>query len=196
MRIFSACILLACTAFAQVKTQPSAMFHNCPPEGTWKTEEDKQLNTLKNRFAAPVQLTHLDLATVLAPGEDSKRFSNDSGVVIEGYIVDLKFEGPEGCNCGSSADSERDFHVWLGLNPKAAKKQCMVIEVSPRWREAKQWTKDQIHGWKGKHVRVIGWLFWDPRHANMAVNSTPGAKLLARATCWEVHPITDVEVLP
>ena len=192
MRILTPLVLSACAVFAQ-----TAMFHNCPPEGTWKTEEDKALNTLKNRWTAPDPINkQVDLAEVVAPGPDEHRFGNGWGATLEGYIVALKLEGPEGCNCESPAPDERDFHIWFGLKPSALKRECMVIEITPRWREAKKWDVSEIKSWKSRRVRVTGWFFWDPRHASMAVNSTPSAKLLARATCWELHPVTSVEVLP
>ncbi len=190
--------LLAFSAFAQ-----KPMFHNCPPEGTWKTEEDKALNTLKNRWQAPTQVKKVELSAVVAPvnkardgADDSGRFQNTQGATIEGFIVAVKFEGAEGCNCESTAPTERDFHIWFGLTPDAPKRECMIVEIAPRWREAMRWTPDEIKGWKGHRVRVTGWFFFDPRHASMAVNSTPGAKVLARATCWELHPVTALEVLP
>jgi hypothetical protein len=48
----------------------------------------------------------------------------------------------------------------------------------------------------GRWIRVTGWLLFDVEHAENAANTNPGGKTLWRATAWEVHPITSIEVLP
>lgn len=47
---------------------------------------------------------------------------------------------------------------------------------------------------KGKTVRVTGWLFFDQNHADEAENTTPGREKNWRATAWEVHPVTDIQI--
>jgi hypothetical protein len=44
-------------------------------------------------------------------------------------------------------------------------------------------------------VRVTGWLLFDAEHRNAAENTEPGGAHNWRATAWEVHPITKLEVL-
>jgi hypothetical protein len=43
---------------------------------------------------------------------------------------------------------------------------------------------------------VTGWLLFDAEHANAAANTAPGRPRDWRATAWEVHPITSLEVVP
>jgi hypothetical protein len=183
-----------------------ATFHGCPPEGTAKGDK-AALNVLKNRFLppAPADRSGILLGEILADvgadhtdkGDDSRRFTNKVAAVgMKGWIVDVKLEGPESCNCGSDDPDMHDFHMWLGTSATAAHKDSMVIEITPRVRAKNGWTVEWIKSLKHQHVKVSGWMLWDPLHANMATNSTPDAKLLARKTCWEVHPVTAIEVIP
>jgi hypothetical protein len=48
----------------------------------------------------------------------------------------------------------------------------------------------------GRWVRVTGWLLFDAEHANAAENTAPGRARNWRASAWEIHPITAVEVVP
>jgi hypothetical protein len=49
---------------------------------------------------------------------------------------------------------------------------------------------------KGKWVEVTGWLLFDSMHVDGAKNTNPGGgDANWRATCWEIHPITDMKVL-
>ena len=43
--------------------------------------------------------------------------------------------------------------------------------------------------------QIRGWLFLDQIHADEAENTTPGRKKNWRATAWELHPVTSIEVL-
>src|SRR3989442_8727307 len=44
-------------------------------------------------------------------------------------------------------------------------------------------------------VRVTGWLLFDDEHQRQAENTTPGMVGNWRATAWELHPVTRVEVV-
>jgi hypothetical protein len=44
-------------------------------------------------------------------------------------------------------------------------------------------------------VEVTGWLLFDIEHTDGAENSSPGKPGNWRATCWEIHPITEIAVL-
>jgi hypothetical protein len=53
--------------------------------------------------------------------------------------------------------------------------------------------KERING---KWVRVKGWLLFDQEHVNQAENTNPGNDRNWRATVWEIHPVTEIDVLP
>jgi hypothetical protein len=48
----------------------------------------------------------------------------------------------------------------------------------------------------GRRVRVVGWMLFDKEHASESENLNPGNPKNWRATVWEIHPITMLEVLP
>jgi hypothetical protein len=48
----------------------------------------------------------------------------------------------------------------------------------------------------GRCVRISGWMLFDSEHKGQAENTAPGNSADWRATAWEIHPITSLEVLP
>jgi hypothetical protein len=48
----------------------------------------------------------------------------------------------------------------------------------------------------GRWVRIGGWLMFDGEHKQNAKNTVSGGAHIWRATVWEVHPITSIQVLP
>jgi hypothetical protein len=78
----------------------------------------------------------------------------------------------------------------------------VIVEVTPRWRammaaRGVDWsTRTLRRGYLGRWVRVTGWLLFDAEHANAAENTEPGRARNWRATAWEIHPITSIEVVP
>jgi hypothetical protein len=181
---------------------------SCPPEGTAKRAEVKAINKDKNRFETPTADdidTDVTLATMLAPGEDDKRFDQTRAARVVGFVVDVKVGGNETCNCGATNPIDRDTHVELALAPEAPPNQRVIVEVTPRLRKQKKdkevdWSTLTLQshgkeGIKGKWVEVTGWLLFDFEHTDGAENSSPGNPSNWRATCWEIHPITDIRIL-
>jgi hypothetical protein len=77
----------------------------------------------------------------------------------------------------------------------------VIVEVTPRWR---QMMKAQGVDWStrtlqktlpGHWVKVRGWLLFDLEHAGAAENTHPGGRANWRATAWEIHPITALEIV-
>jgi hypothetical protein len=78
--------------------------------------------------------------------------------------------------------------------------QSVVVEVTPRLQAIMRnagtdWTtktlrKEILHKW----VKVLGWMTFDSQHANAAENTNPGGANNWRATAWEIHPVTDIQV--
>jgi hypothetical protein len=181
---------------------------SCPPEGSAKQPEVKALNKDKNRFQTPTADdidTEVTLATMLAPGEDETRFDQTRAARVVGFVVDVKIGGRETCNCGATNPIDRDTHIELALAAEAPPNQRVIVEVTPRLRKQMKakgvdWRTLTLQshgkeGIKGKWVEVTGWLLFDFEHTDGAENSSPGNPSNWRATCWEIHSITDIRVL-
>jgi hypothetical protein len=73
--------------------------------------------------------------------------------------------------------------------PNSRKKSCVVVEATPRWQEAND-SWDQTHfddlALHKTPVRITGWLMYDQDHGSEVGKS--------RASLWEIHPITKIEV--
>ena len=75
------------------------------------------------------------------------------------------------------------------------------MEVTPRMRS---WAVEWGWDWSaatlkkelvGRRCRFEGWLLFDREHADESENTAPGARANWRATAWELHPVTSIEVL-
>jgi len=199
--IFAVALCVASFAAAQ----------DCPAIGSGG---DTTLNKLKNRTQMPGSYIRMPVRAFLTstPTIDDRhkhmdKFSaedrakidsvNRLSVALEGFLIDAKQSGPEACNCQSK--SRHDYHVWIAPEPplagdkaaaKAMRANSVVVEPTPYWQEQ--------HGdtWRLRfftrlahdraRVRVSGWVMYDPEHPDQ-IGKT-------RATLWEIHPVTKVEV--
>jgi hypothetical protein len=174
----------------------------CTPHG--RTTLEREQDPLKNREDAP-PADQIDrsatLEAVLAPGPDLDRWSHDHGAVFEGIVVLVKHGGKESANCGAIDLSHEDTHIELAPSPSAPKNQHVVVEVTPRIREKMaviaDWSTPTLKSkLTGRRVRITGWLFDDLIHKGAAENTHPRGLDNWRATVWEIHPITAIQVLP
>jgi hypothetical protein len=177
---------------------------NCPLEGTAKSADGKAIDRLKNRFVGPEEGdmdTNVSLAALLTPGDDVGRFDQSKGAKISGFVVDVKVGGVETCNCRAKDPSDRDTHIEIGFTKDADKRQKVIVEVTPRMRAkmkaaGEDWSTDALkQSIKGKWIDVTGWFLFDTPHMNEAENTHPGGPKNWRATCWEIHPITKIDVM-
>jgi hypothetical protein len=181
----------------------------CPMIGTGKSDANKALNRLKNRFRFPDESDidkNVTLAALLAPGDDTNRFDTNEAATISGFVIDVKVGGKENCNCQATNHIDMDTHIELAAHKDAPANQRVIVEVTPRLRLLMKgkvdWTTETLKkttgegGIKGKWVEVTGWLLFDDIHSDGAENTNPGGKKNWRATCWELHPVTDIKVLP
>lgn len=177
----------------------------CPPEGTAHSAKVKQLNVAKNRETPPNgnQIdADISLAVMLAPGDDEDRFDSQRGAVIAGYVIAVRPGGKESCNCEAKSPVDRDTHIELALSPRAPPTQRVIVEVSPRLRhkmkaKGDDWSTEALtKKYRGKWVKVTGWMLFDFMHVEEAENTNPGGPDNWRATCWEIHPITSIAELP
>ncbi len=178
------------------------VFHGCPPEGDGG---DRELNLLKNRVdTGDYVMVTLDAILKLPWPHSTERrnrkdwspdakalIARNEGVplVVEGYFLRVKQEGPESPNCKEEDPDFRDFHIWLAGASEDDERNAMVVEMTPRVRaEHPSWTRETILkiAHDRRHVRVSGWLLFDQEHPDQVEKS--------RATLWEIHPIMKVEV--
>jgi hypothetical protein len=178
----------------------------CGLEGTAKSEGMKDLNRHKNRWAIPddSDIDHeVSLAAMLAPGKDVNRFDQEKAAKIQGFVIDVKMGGTETCNCGADDPDLKDTHIELALAAGAPEIQRVIVEVTPRLRKLMKmkmpevdWTTAALHSkFKEKWVEVTGWLTFDTAHIKQAENTNQGHKGNWRATCWEIHPVTNITLL-
>ncbi len=185
---------------------PGGDFHGCPITGELTaTAGDADLNALKNRTpqvsfpGEPVQVQHmLSLPTPsVTTAVSRKKWSQEDldivaepeskGIQLEGFLVYQRHQAPELCNCKDP--DERDFHVWICPATTSDNLDCVVVEATPRWQAVNNnWNQKTFSKLKNAkaHVRITGWLLYDQDHGIEVGKS--------RATLWEIHPITKIEV--
>jgi hypothetical protein len=175
----------------------------CGLEGTANSEGMKDLNRHKNRWALPDESDidpEVSLTAMLAPGKDINRFDQEKAAKIQGFVIDVKPGGMETCNCGADDPDLKDTHIELALAAEAPEIQRVIVEVTPRLRKLMKikmpdadWTTPALQTkFKGQWVEVTGWLTFDTAHIKQAENTNPGHEGNWRATCWEIHPVTNI----
>jgi hypothetical protein len=179
---------------------------HCPAQGCGG---DPLLNGAKNRVTAPavaqvVDMTLDDIRNTAQP--DSWQAGRDRAelqgakregqpVRVMGFLWKAKREHAESCNCGLDASGKAgelitDIHMVLTDKPDDPEATSVTAEVTPRVRARRPnpvtWTASSIKPLQGKFIRVTGYMMLDTEH--LIHNA------LVRATNWEVHPITKLEV--
>jgi len=181
------------------------VFDGCDMDGSAKTANLKKLNQLKNRYTLPTDSQinpAITLSALLAPGDDKTRWNSTSGAEVTGFVLDVTPGGGETCNCGKTDVAHIDAHIELVLNSTdTARTQSVVVEVTPRLRaimgaSGTDWsTKTLKKQFRQKWVKVRGWMTFDTQHSGVAENTNPGGASNWRATAWELHPVTDIQVV-
>src|SRR5215472_2866581 len=165
----------------------------------------RALDRLKNRYRqpSPQQIdSRIALAAILAPGSDISRWKVKEGAEITGCVWDVKRGGVEGTNCHARDDADRDTHIELVIDPMHSDSSTrMIVEVTPRLRyimreRGTDWSiravRDQF---LGRWVKVRGWMLFDSEHKGESENTAPGRPRNWRATAWEIHPVTSIQVV-
>ena len=146
----------------------------CPPWGSATTRYLRAQNALKNRTGTAFVAGGVTVSGLLGKG------SRASGIPkyadVSGYVVEVRQEGPESCNCDDPV--ERDWHISIAeKRGERNKRKWMTVEVTPR-------NPQSVGPWlKGEHVVVWGWTFYDAGHPD----------LTNRGTAWEIHPVTRIQ---
>lgn len=184
----------------------ATLLANCPVKGDATNPAVQQLNVLKRRMTVPLASDRdaaVTMTALTAPGDDTSRWSDRKAAVIEGYVAGVKVGGIESVNCHTREAAYRDTHIELTLRPNDNDESTYVIvEVTPQMREkmaesGTDWSTPALRReLLGRWIRVTGWLLFDREHAENAINTNPDGGNIWRATAWEIHPITAIEVLP
>ncbi len=193
--------LLVCLPAAASQAPPAGDFHNCPAAGI---SGDAVLNSLKNRASEvgqPRTMNVADIERLPAPRAATRKKRErwppsaarvvapleKEGVTVEGFLVGVRQEGKEATNC--DARDLHDFHTWIVASAGEGKADSFVAEVTPRWRASNSgWRLKTLERLARQHarVRLTGWLLFDQEHPEQ-IGKT-------RATLWEIHPVTKIEV--
>jgi hypothetical protein len=117
--------------------------------------------------------------------------------------MDVRSGGIESCNCSATHPDDQNTLIELALGPKdgASPSQRVIAEITPRWRNKMyrhglDWRTDSLErAIKGKRVRIQGWLLLNPAAIQHSENTAPEREGNLRATAWQIHPITLMEIL-
>lgn len=193
-------------ANAQALSAKMDVFDGCGLKGTATSPKLSALNELKSRYTMPSagKIDHsITLRALLARGGDQTRWSAANGAEVTGYVLDVKPGGPETCNCGKKDTAHSDTHIELVLRATdTAMSQSLVVEITPRLRSIMQgkgidWSTAALRKkYRHKWVTVRGWMLFDSQHLNAAVNTNPNGTHNWRATAWEIHPVTSIQLAP
>ena len=167
----------------------------CGPTGDTNDAHKKTLNQNKNRTDIPDDNAYVSLSWTALRDLPSDRAEDLPGspVVVEGFLVHrVKVEndgGGESTNCHLLGEDEVDWHIYLSDTADLDDiSQAVIVETTPRTRPLHKWRKSDLDAVVNKDtpVRISGWLLYDFEHVN-AIGTQ-------RASVWEVHPITKIEV--
>ena len=159
------------------RTDASAAYH----EVTWKSLQ-----------SLPYPVAARSLADWTAAQLGQIKPYEGIAVSVVGYIDAIKVEDKgsgESTNCHFTAADEVDWHIPLVEHAGDAEATSIVVETTPRIRQSHpKWTTANLAAWvkADAPVRISGWALLDPEHrAHLGKY---------RATLWEIHPITKIEV--
>lgn len=187
--IYTTVILLAMLLAAIVFAR------NCPSVGIAFTKERREQHRLKNRTVFPTKAdfdSRVSLELLLEPGDDRTRWSQSQAATVEGYVVSTGVGKPELTNCYC----RRDIHIHIGMRPDSTPREQVVVEITPRLHPVvSSALGNEAESLVGHWVRFEGWMFFDAQHTDESENIAPGREDNWRATAWEIHPITKIEVI-
>lgn len=193
-----------------------ATVDECPLTGCGELG-DGRLNTEKNKTSIPsnpvamtldqIRALHQPLRWNTGADRSAIQGSGKEGteVVVKGFLLKIKAEGKESCNCGLGRRIDTDVHFAVvsrlpDSETEAAVEQSeqnsVTAEITPRVRgDNEKWLFKNVNDLEGYYVRLTGWLMLDTKHIPQS-HRLQGERLnhaLKRATNWEVHPITKIE---
>lgn len=172
----------------------------CLPAGNGISKEKKAFNTKKNK---PITVAHdrvaefLPLKNLLPSRRriDKDLWFEGAYVYTEGYLTSADEQGPESCNCkqASIKNKNGDVHMYLSMTAGALKKNSLVVEMTPAFKKKYPEYRDNLILYN--KVRVYGFLFYDYDHENASFTTCTKCGNIWRKTCWEIHPVTGLEII-
>lgn len=141
------------------------------------------------------------LEALLEPGDDSLRWTGQSGAEIEGFVLDIHPPQPVGACPAPRGDAETVLELTTDPNIFDRGHRFIAI-VTTAWRQkkgaaGKDWRTSILQArFLRRNVRIRGWLQFAKDQAPCAVNTADlGAGLAAaRATAWQIRPVTSIEL--
>lgn len=198
-------LVLCVLVYAAAATARGQAASPCPPRGDAKKAKIQKYNQLGARLEEPSDDDYDDTADIdalIAPGDDSLRWQNDTAVEITAFVLDVHDGGATSANCHSSDTG--DHATVLDLSPGQSvsdNSHRMIAVISPQWRRimAKNridWSTGAIRAkFLQQYVKIRGWLLFNPDAAARSLNTAPVAGVgVTRATAWEIHPVTGIEL--
>lgn len=200
------CVLFGGLLFAAGSATARAQASSpCPPRGDATKGKVQQFNQLGARLEEPSDDDYDDTADIdalIAPGDDTLRWQSDTAVEITAYVLDVHDGGATSANCHSPDTG--DHATILDLSPGVTvsdNSHRMIAVITPQWRRIMaanriDWSTRAIRAkYLQQYVKVRGWLLFNPEVAARSLNTAPLAGVaIARATAWEIHPVTGLEL--
>lgn len=201
------------TAFAPSVTTECADdiedIDHCPDTGCGELG-DAELNKAKNIESMAGAVSDMTIAQIKAikqpsrfdtgsPRNSIKTLGEGNGVRVMGFLLRVKAQGGESCNCGLTTRAQTDVHLALTDDPDEAETDSITAEITPRVRLHQhldpKWQFKNVNDIEGSFVRITGLLMLDTKHirqSHLLPKELPNHGL-TRATNWEVHPIFKLE---
>ena len=177
---------------------------SCPASGCGEFG-DALLNAAKNKAPNITSGTPKKLDDIRAMSQPAtwntgkvrtipEQVGEGKAVEVKGFLLRVKAEGGESCNCGLTRRVDTDVHFALTDDGEDPESTSITAEITPRVRRNghSEWVFKNLNDFEGEYVKVVGLLMLDTKHIPQAA-PLPGErrnKGLVRATNWEIHPIT------
>ncbi len=184
---------------------PGNEINGCDVHGSARPDRPEyKLNEYKNRYAFPKPedfASGITLEQLMQSGSEHD-FPVEKAVDLSGYVFSVKIGGVETCNCKTKDEAYRDTHIELTPDDQhTGPEYRLIVEVTPRVRalmgaKGTDWSTEELKKLlPGHHINVTGWLFYDEEHKSQSFATKPRGEHNWRASCWEIHPVTDIKVL-
>jgi len=183
------------TLYLLTLTTPAAA--QCGRFGDGKSAKMRTSDSLKNRSAITAQPMIIPIDSILRqPLSTDYWLLSTTFASITGYVVSVKYGGPESCNCKSTDKTDWDYHIVVAKDKDHIKPiDCMIFEVT-RYNRADNpaLTYAFCKSLVGHYATFDTWLFPDIEHWNAAENTHPGGVHNWRRTIWEGHSIKSITI--
>jgi hypothetical protein len=203
-----ACLVVLLVAAFSVPCSPVNARPACDPRtGDAVSSKVQALNFLKTRSEIPTAQDVNPAVTfpaLIQPGNDISRWKPSMAASVVGYVTKVGVGGVETVNCHAKDAAHRDTHIDLVVSAKDAndERKHVIVELTPKLRavmaqQGVDWGTDILRKkLLGRCAKISGWMLFDEEHISESVNTAPSNQKDWRATAWEIHPITAIEVLP